>query len=59
MIHQINHYIKNPLNVPRIIDLDIREKIYGNMCEYLDILFSQEVRENINFDIWWNHIRDQ
>lgn len=42
-----------------MVKLEIHMKIGRNIVEYLDILFSQEVRENINFDIWWNHIRDQ
>lgn len=59
MIHLINHYVKNPIIIPGMVKLEIHMKIGRNIVEYLDILFSQEVRENINFDIWWNHIRDQ
>lgn len=58
MINQINPWIKNPLLVPGMIDLDIRKKMYDNISEYLDILFSQEISENIKFDIWWRYIRD-
>lgn len=59
MIHLINHYVKNPIIIPGRVKLEIHMKISRNIVEYLDILFSQEIRENINFDIWWNYIRDQ